>query len=275
METPANDLSRLTYDREALPPGGILFGVDEAGRGALAGPVVAAAVAARKAFFDSPLSTSLAPHVRDSKQLSEEERNRLRSELLKAQKAGLLSLGVGFGTVVEIAQENILGATRLAMRRALKKAAQLARCELLPQAPELPFPSSAKADHSSPEGSERPSSAVTGCPEGTDGPAPATFIKPVATRLLIDGRPLKPFPYAHEGLVKGDDRSFLIAAASILAKTERDALMMDLSHLHPVYGFSLHKGYGTPLHRRAIREHGPCPHHRELFLRKLQLGERR
>ena len=91
--------------------------------------------------------------------------------------------------------------------------------------------------------------------------------------MLVDGRPLKPFPYRHTALVKGDGRSFVIAMASIAAKVSRDRGMQVLEQEYPGYGFAQHKGYGTAAHRAALRELGPCKAHRELFLRKVLTGD--
>jgi len=87
--------------------------------------------------------------------------------------------------------------------------------------------------------------------------------------ILVDGKPLKPFPYRHTALVKGDGRSFCIAAASIIAKVIRDRQMVALEEAFPGYGFAKHKGYGTPEHCEAIRRMGPTAHHREKFLEKI------
>ncbi len=83
--------------------------------------------------------------------------------------------------------------------------------------------------------------------------------------VLVDGLPIRDFPYLHRGIVKGDSLSLSIAAASIVAKVTRDRLMRELDALHPAYGFAIHKGYGTRRHLQALREHGPCPEHRRSF----------
>jgi ribonuclease HII len=83
--------------------------------------------------------------------------------------------------------------------------------------------------------------------------------------VLIDGLPVPGFPVPQEALVKGDARSFSIAAASVFAKVTRDRYMRTAAALHPQYGFERHKGYGTPEHLEALRLHGPCPLHRRSF----------
>ncbi|MEM9080682.1 MAG: ribonuclease HII [Verrucomicrobiota bacterium] len=82
---------------------------------------------------------------------------------------------------------------------------------------------------------------------------------------LIDGRPVKGFPVASEGLVKGDGKSWSIAAASVIAKVSRDRKMLEWDETYPEYGFAKHKGYGTKVHLEALRKYGPCPIHRRSF----------
>jgi ribonuclease HII len=91
----------------------------------------------------------------------------------------------------------------------------------------------------------------------------------VSCKILIDGLPLRHFPYPHQGVVGGDGRSLAIAMASIIAKVTRDRLMDGLDRQYPGYGFAQHKGYGTEEHREAILRLGRCGAHRESFLRKL------
>lgn len=100
-----------------------------------------------------------------------------------------------------------------------------------------------------------------------DGMADALCaLKAKPARALVDGNRLPPYTDAPvEAIVKGDERYACIAAASILAKTERDRIMCELALEYPDYGFDLHFGYGTPEHLDALREHGPCPIHRRSF----------
>lgn len=223
------------FDREHLRTRRWLCGVDEAGRGALAGPVVAGAVFAGKAFFEERGFKKRWGRVNDSKQLKPARRREIFDQIREAADRGLLFWASGEATVDEIAQLNILGATRRAMQQAIEQA-----CPAM-----LPLPEARQT-------------------EDLFHPAPAPVVS-----ILVDGRPLKPFPYPHEGVVKGDQRSFLIALASIIAKETRDAVMVDLARQHTAFGFEIHKGYGTSRHRIAIVEEGPCPEHRLLFLRKL------
>ncbi|MEM9665329.1 MAG: ribonuclease HII [Bacteroidota bacterium] len=175
-------------------------GVDEAGRGCLAGPVVAAAV-----IF--PPEVRL-PGVADSKTLSAARRETLAAQI----RTDALAWGVGLCAPAEIDRLNILHAALEAMRRAV---AQLA---LPPDA------------------------------------------------LLVDGNRLMPTPPCPaEALVQGDRRSHTIAAASILAKTHRDALMQNLHAAHPAYGWTRNKGYPTQDHYAALHAHGPTVHHRRSF----------
>lgn len=182
------------------PLGLMECGCDEAGRGCLAGPVVAAAVILPEHFAH--------PLLNDSKQLTETQRELLRPII----EAEALSWGIGVCSPEEIDQLNILQASITAMHRAIDQ---------LVLSPEL---------------------------------------------LLIDGNRFRPYPgIPHECIVKGDATYRSIAAASILAKTERDRLMLELALQYPGYGFAEHKGYPTPQHRAALAELGPSPVHRLSF----------
>lgn len=175
-------------------------GCDEAGRGCLAGPVVAAAVIL-------PAGVRL-PGLDDSKKLSAKDRERLRPLI----EARALAWCVGAATVEEIDRINILNASFLAMHRAIEGLAQ------------------------------RPQ------------------------HLLVDGNRFAPLlGIPHTCVVKGDGRFRSIAAASVLAKTHRDALMQALHREHPQYRWAVNKGYPTADHRAAIAAHGPCGHHRTTF----------
>lgn len=173
-----------------------IAGVDEAGVGPLAGPVVAAAV-----IFEPSVRIA---GVDDSKKLPAARREQLADEI----RSRALDWAVGQAEVEEIDRLNVYHAAILAMRRAVEGLAE-------------------PPDH-----------------------------------VLLDARQIPDLGIPQEPIVKGDGRSFTIAAASILAKTHRDALMDRLDRHHPEYGFSRHKGYGTEEHQAAIREHGPCPAHR-------------
>ena len=175
---------------------GPVCGVDEAGRGPWAGPVCAAAVI---------LNPRKVPKgVNDSKKLTAKAREALELEI----RDRAVAFGVGFASVAEIAELNILHATGLAMCRAVE----------------------------------------------------ALHIKPVFA--LVDGNYHFKLPCDVKTVVGGDGISTSIAAASILAKVARDRLMAELDGLYPGYGFANHKGYGAPVHGRALRELGPCPEHR-------------
>ena len=224
-----------------------LAGVDEAGRGALAGPVVAAAVLLTREFLDSPWARKNAGRINDSKQLTPAEREDIYASLEKLARAGQLHASHGAATVDEIEHHNILGATKLAMRRALQ--------EIYP-----------------PSAFSRPPPCAATEPElfaGTAQNDENTGKKTISCRILIDGLPLKNFPYPHTAIIDGDARSLTIAMASIIAKVTRDRLMLTLDAAHPAYGYAHHKGYATEEHRAALLHHGPTPQHRKLFLRKL------
>lgn len=231
------------YDLRQIDGYSELIGVDEAGRGALAGPVVAGAVLVTKNFLESRWAAANASRVNDSKQLSAPEREALWFEFETLQAEGLIHATFGAADVREIEQLNILGATKLAMRRALEQIH-----------PPTAFQFTREPD-------------LFASPEEI-----AAYVPEVSARVLIDGLHLKNFPYPHTGVVKGDARSLCIAMASIIAKVTRDRMMDALDKDFPDYGFIRHKGYGTEEHRDAILRVGRCAHHRDTFLRKLFAG---
>jgi ribonuclease HII len=188
-----------------LLPEGLACGVDEAGRGPLAGPVVAAAVILDP---DDPIEG-----LDDSKKLSAKRRAALAIQI----RARALSWAVAEASAEEIDRLNILQASLLAMRRAVDGLA------LRPQ------------------------------------------------RALIDGNICPRLDCPAEAIVGGDGKIASIAAASILAKTVRDAGMLALHAIYPVYGFDRHKGYPTAFHLRALREHGPSPVHRRSYAPVAQM----
>jgi len=176
-----------------------LCGVDEAGRGPLAGPVTAAAVMLDPA---RPIDG-----LRDSKKLSAAARERLADAIRERAAAWC----VAEASVAEIDQLNILHATMLAMQR-----------------------------------------AVAGLGRAPDD-------------VWVDGNRCPNWAWRSQAVVKGDDKVAAIAAASILAKTERDRFMCSLHDDYPAYGFAQHMGYGTAAHLAALKAHGACPHHRRSF----------
>lgn len=193
------------YFESRLWQAGILLvaGLDEAGRGAWAGPVAAAAVVLP---IDEAVVERLSG-VRDSKQMSPSQRE-FWAEAIRLEA---LAWGVGFASQEEIDQVGILPCTRLAMQRSLD--------------------------------------SLSNVPE----------------HLLIDALVLPENMLPQTALIKGDSRSISIAAASVLAKTARDALMRNADVHWPGYGFARHKGYGTAIHQAAIEKLGPCPLHRMSF----------
>jgi ribonuclease HII len=179
----------------------LVAGIDEAGRGPLAGPVVAAAAILPAKFRHKKLN--------DSKQLTELQREKIYAELTVHTE---IHWAIAVVHSEEIDRINILRATHEAMRRAV--------------------------------------AALAVQPE----------------HVLIDGLPVRGFPLPQTAIVGGDARSFSIAAASVIAKVTRDRLMVEMDALHPGYAFAEHKGYGTPRHLAALKQHGPCPIHRRTFL---------
>jgi len=202
-------------------------GVDEAGRGCLAGPVYAAAVILPTDYSH--------PLLNDSKQLTDRQRRRLRIDI----ERDAIAWAVGICSPQEIDQMNILNASITAMHRALDQLA--ADCN------GLGVSSDAK------ENSPMLSDAKEQSP-----------MYPQA--VIVDGNRFKPWrdkPYTT--IVKGDGKYLAIAAASILAKTYRDDCMIALSEQFPQYGWQQNKGYPTQQHREAIRQYGLTVHHRRSF----------
>jgi ribonuclease HII len=185
----------------------MVAGVDEAGRGPLAGPVSAAAVVLPRAF--------VCPGLNDSKKLSARKREDLYARLTGDDS---VRWSLAYAEADEVDAKNILRATHAAMAR-----------------------------------------AVEGLGVAVD-------------RCLIDGLPVRGFPWEHDGIVKGDGLSLSIAAASIIAKVSRDRVMMEYAREFPHYGFERHMGYGTREHLEALRIHGPCRIHRRSFQPVAQLA---
>ena len=223
------------FDKRALAGASILVGIDEAGRGCLAGPVVAAAVLCRAPFYKTSWCRRHSRGVNDSKRLSPGQRAEIVQRFRKACDEKWIQIGIGHADVVEIERFNIYQANTLAMRRAVEALGQ--GLESLDQ-----LGGSDRLAQSSP---------------------------PV---VLIDGKPIRNFPLNHRGVVQGDGKSLAIALAGIHAKEWRDARMRELDTEFPQYGFAAHKGYGTIRHVQALRQSGPCPHHRQSFLQKILRG---
>jgi ribonuclease HII len=235
-------MSLLRHDRRALNGHSGLVGVDEAGRGALAGPVVAAAVWLEISFYEDARRCRQGRGFNDSKQLSAEERTEFFEVIEQWRVDGVARVVAASASVEEIAVHNILGATRLAMDRCLRELND--GQGMLPTVDDNNMPLFAGEEVGNGSVARRP-------------------------RVLIDGRKMKPFYWQHDGLIDGDAKSFVIAAASIVAKVTRDRQMEKLDGECPGYGLAKHKGYGTTEHWEALRRLGPTGHHRALFLRKM------
>ncbi|MCH2386721.1 MAG: ribonuclease HII [Opitutales bacterium] len=230
------------FDRARLSELTGLIGIDEAGRGALAGPVVASAVAVYREFYDTDWCKRNASRINDSKLLAPDEREYLYGKLRWLESKNRLHIGVGWGDIAEIENLNILGATQAAMRRAVEGVFESAEIE--PHEPDPLF-----ADVSS------------------DRVIDGNYLS--SWRIFVDGKPMKQLGYPHQAFVQGDSRSLCIAMASIIAKVTRDRTMMALDCQYPKYDLASSKGYATPSHRSAIVEEGPSPVHRSLFLKKI------
>ena len=195
----------LSYEKKLWLAYKYVAGLDEAGRGALAGPVCVGAVILPD---DNPHLLRTLSGVRDSKQLTPRQRDQLAPRIKEIARAW----GIGFASADEIDALGIVPATRLAASRALE--------------------------------------AMSFLPDF----------------LLTDFRlELPELDVSQTALVKGDQRSLSIASASILAKTARDKLIVELDSQYPQYGFARHKGYGTLAHRRMIAKFGFSPIHRKTF----------
>ena len=191
----------MDFEDEARRQGfRLIAGVDEVGRGALAGPVVAAAV-----ILDP--ERALPDGLDDSKKLTALQRRRIADEILQTAVA----FSVGQVEPEDIDRINILEASRLAMLEALKQ------------------------------------------------------LDPCAEYVLIDALQLKEAQLPQKAIIHGDSISPSIAAASVIAKTYRDALMRSFHEVYPQYNFARHVGYGSHEHREALRTHGPCRIHRKSF----------
>lgn len=188
----------------SLSPHLLVAGIDEVGRGALFGPVVAAAVI----LPSSALIELAAAQVKDSKQLSSDRRTQLATKIC----AVALDWRIGFASTAEIDKINILQASLLAMKRAVLK------------------------------------------------------LKVKPTLCLIDGnQSINDLPLPQKTLVKGDEKSLVIASASIVAKVWRDALIVRLATKYPDYDLATNKGYGTKKHKQALQLYGPSGLHRMSF----------
>lgn len=202
-KTPTIQTALFEFDAQVREHTAVFCGVDEAGRGPLAGDVYAAAVILRPDAVIAGLN--------DSKKISEARREDMIPEI----KEKSVAWAIASATVEEIEQLNILQAAMLAMQRAV---------EQLAVSPAL---------------------------------------------ALIDGNRAPVLSIPTHTLIGGDAKSASIAAASVLAKTARDASLRELDELYPMYGFAKHKGYGTKAHYEAIRQYGICPAHRLSFLKKF------
>ena len=181
-----------------------ICGIDEAGRGPLAGPVVVASVIMPK--------NSMIEGVNDSKKISEKKREKLYDEITSTS----IAWSVGIVDQKEIDEINILNATKKGLTMALTE---------LEQKPDM-------------------------------------ILVDALTKIDTLGIP-------YESIIKGDAKSYSIAAASIIAKVTRDRIMRQWDELYPEYGFVKHKGYGTKMHIEAIKKYGACPLHRRTFIKNF------
>ena len=205
------DSDRFYFERERLQNGDLrIAGVDEAGRGPLAGPVVVAAVMFPVNWIQNGLPSEL-EGLNDSKAISEKRRDRFFEYLTESSE---LSQAIEIVEPEEIDTVNILQGTHNGMVRSLRRLA-----------------------------------------EGTED----------VDHVLVDGLRVNSITQAQTPIVKGDSKSYSIAAASVLAKVTRDRIMIAADQTYPGYGFAKHKGYPTPAHLEALKQLGPCAIHRKSF----------
>ena len=191
-----------------------IAGIDEAGRGPLAGPVVVACVVMPR--------DSMIEGVNDSKKVSEKKREKLYEEITREA----LGYGVGIISQEEIDRINILNATKEGLTLAIKN-------------------------------------LETDLQEkNRDFQKPEIILVDALTKIATGHIP-------YRSIIKGDSKSYSIAAASIIAKVTRDRIMRQWDEVYPMYGFEKHKGYGTAAHITAIKEHGLCPLHRRSFVKNI------
>ena len=191
-----------------------IAGIDEAGRGPLAGPVVVACVIMPQ--------DSMIEGVNDSKKVSEKKREKLYYVILEES----IAFGVGIISQAEIDRINILNATKEGLTIAIKEMEKnLQERKRTIQKPDI-------------------------------------ILVDALTKIDTDHIPYK-------SIIKGDAKSYSIAAASIIAKVTRDRIMRQWDEVYPMYGFAKHKGYGTAAHVQAIKEYGLCPLHRRSFVKNI------
>ncbi|TSC73379.1 MAG: ribonuclease HII [Parcubacteria group bacterium Gr01-1014_48] len=193
-----------------------LVGIDEAGRGPLAGPVAVGAVIIKES--DCLALFSSLPGIRDSKQLSEKRREELYERMVFLRKENKMSFSVGLVSHTVIDTEGIVSAVRMGISSVLRK----------------------------------------------------IEVDPHVCRVLLDGSLHAPKMFKNqETIVRGDETEPIISLASIAAKVVRDRKMKELATLYPLYGFEVHKGYGTKGHYAALTAYGISPIHRSSYLKSL------
>ncbi len=195
-----------------------IAGIDEAGRGPLAGPVVVASVIMPR--------ESMIEGVNDSKKVSEKKREKLYDEIINE----CIAYGVGIIDQEEIDKINILNATKEGLTKAIKE-----------------MENNLKEKKQKIE-------------------KPEIILVDALTKIDTDHIP-------YRSIIKGDSKSYSIAAASIIAKVTRDRIMRQWDEVYPMYGFAKHKGYGTAAHMEAIREYGLCPLHRRSFVKNIVINK--
>lgn len=229
MKVRKNQKPKYKYD--------FLIGIDEAGRGPLAGPVAVGVFAVRSKNAKKILK--MFKGARDSKKMTPSAREAVFLLIKKAQKLGFIQFAVSFSSAKKIDDVGIVPAIKLALNKSLKKIEK----NLVEESPKIGL--------------------------GTQG-RPRLILDNY--KVLLDGSLKAPARYIDQKtIIRGDDSEPVISLASICAKVLRDRAMVRLSKKYPLYGFEVHKGYGTAAHYKAIKKHGFSKEHRRSFLKGINV----
>ncbi len=232
---------RLLFDRKALGDRDWLVGIDEVGRGAIAGPLMTCAVCVSRSFYGLQPMPRGSGKINDSKLVKPAARTALDALIRSWASYGHLFFAFGSASHEEVDRFNVFGATVLAMHRALDALSQ--------------------------DGDGRFYLARTDASRWPQDRHPT-----LPSQILLDGIPMRHLPYLHQAVPGGDAKSLAIAMASILAKVRRDTLMVEMHNQFPHYCFDSNKGYRSPDQKRGLLQYGPSPIHRLRLLRNVNLS---
>jgi ribonuclease HII len=214
-----------------------IVGIDEVGRGPIAGPVAVCAFVIKDSSFTTNPKDKKLPKLKDSKKLTKKQRVTWFNYLKDAKGAGLCDYAVSFVSSESIDKFGIVKCIQKALNESLEKVA----------APEILF--------------------VGSSDEGGRGARPLQKEILATLHVYLDGGLKAPVEYINqETIIRGDELHPVISMASIMAKVSRDRIMMNYAKIYPEYGFESHVGYGTKSHYSAIKKHGQTPIHRKTFI---------